>query len=282
METVWITGASGLIGNYLVQTAPIHAADSKIIPLTRPQLELTDFAAVRKKFSEDKPDLVIHCAALSRNLVCQAQPALARKLNIEVTAHLAELAAEIPLIFFSSDLVFDGRKGNYVETDSPNPLTIYGETKIAAEKIVLQNPRHSVIRTSLNCGKSTKGNHAFNEEMRHTWQTGQTAKLFSDEFRCPIPAVVTARAVWELAARSKPGLYHLCGTEKLSRVQMGNLIAARCPELNPKIEISSLKNYSGPLRPADTSLCCDKIQKLLSFPIPGLTQWLQENPREFF
>jgi len=269
---VWITGTGGLIGNYLFQTAPAHAPNFQIISLTRTQLDLTDFAAVQRKISQDKPQLIIHCAALSRSPVCQENPKLAWQLNFEVTKNLAELAAEIPLIFFSSDLVFDGRKGNYTETDSPNPLSVYAETKVAAEQIVLRNPKHSVIRTSLNGGQSPKGNHAFNEELRCAWRAGRSVKLFSDEFRCPLHATVTARAIWELAAQNKPGLYHLCGSEKLSRLQIGQLVAARCPELNPKIEICSLREYCGAPRPTDASLNCAKIQKLLSFPLPGLTQ----------
>src|SRR5579859_6856508 len=93
---VWITGAGGLIGNYLVQTAPQFAADWKVIGLTRTQLDLTDYDMVSEKFRADKPRMVIHCAALSKSPACQANPALARKLNVEVTEHLVELAADIP------------------------------------------------------------------------------------------------------------------------------------------------------------------------------------------
>ncbi|HKS38121.1 MAG TPA: SDR family oxidoreductase [Verrucomicrobiae bacterium] len=279
---VWITGAGGLIGNYLVQTAPQFAPGCKVVGLKRAQLDLTDFAAVRRKFLEDPPRLVIHCAALSRSPACEKDPPLARKLNVDVTACLAELSTDIPFIFFSSDLVFDGRKGDYVETDEPAPWCVYSETKIAAEKIVLANPKHTVVRISLNGGTSPTGDRGFNEEMRRAWQAGRELKLFTDEFRCPMPAVVTARAVWELAARNEPGLYHLCGSERLSRWQLGQLIAARWPQLNPRIEASSRKDYTGPPRPADTSLNCAKIQKLLSFPLAGLSEWLKANLNEPF
>src|SRR5882762_9264564 len=97
----WITGAGGLIGNYLVQTAPGFAPQLRVVGLTRAQLDLTDFNAVRRKFREQKPQLIIHCAALSRSPACEQNPSLARKLNVEVTSCLAELAADIPLIFFS-------------------------------------------------------------------------------------------------------------------------------------------------------------------------------------
>jgi dTDP-4-dehydrorhamnose reductase len=219
---------------------------------------------------------------LSRSPACQENPSLARKLNIEVTACLAELAADIPFIFLSSDLVFDGRQGNYEESAPPNPLSVYAETKVAAEQVVLANPRHTAVRISLNGGTSPTGDRGFNEEMRCAWKSGKTLKLFTDEFRCPMPAVVTARAIWELAGQNKPGLYHLCGNERLSRWETGRLVAARSPHLSPRIEPASRKDYAGPPRPADTSLNCATIQKMLSFSLPGLSEWLKTNPHEIF
>jgi len=278
----WITGAGGLIGNYLVQSAARFAPACTIVGLTRDQLDLTDFDAVRRMFGEQHPQLVIHCAGLSRSPACQDNPGLARKLNVEVSACLAELAADIPFILFSSDLVYDGRAGNYDESVPPNPLSVYAETKAAAEQIVLANPRHTVVRISLNGGNSPTGDRGFNEEMRRAWQAGRTLKLFTDEYRCPMPAVVTARAVWELAARNKPGLYHLAGRERLSRWEIGRLIAGRWPQLNPRVEPGSRKSYTGPARPADSSLNCAKVQRLLSFPLPGLSDWLTANPHELF
>jgi len=305
----WITGAGGLIGNYLVQTAPLFAPHRQIIGIIRDGnvpslpgvgsdavpaslsspgrvgcrlLDLADFHAVRAGFKEDRPDLIIHCAALSRSPACQENPALALRLNVEVTAGLAELAAEIPFIFFSSDLVFDGREGNYDEAAPTNPLSVYAETKVAAEQSVLANPRHSVVRISLNGGTSPTGDRGFNEEMRRAWQAGGMLKLFTDEFRCPMPAAVTARAIWELVGQNKPGLYHLAGGERLARWEIGQLVAARWPQLNPRIERASRKDYAGPQRPADTSLNCAKVQKLLSFPLPGLSEWLNANPTEPF
>jgi dTDP-4-dehydrorhamnose reductase len=278
----WITGAGGLIGNYLVQIAPRFATRWRVRGLTRADLDLQDVDAVRREFQKDSPALVLHCAALSNTPNCQKDPPLARRLNVEVTAWLAELAANLPFIFFSSDLVFDGNKGNYVESDPVNPLSVYAETKVAAEKIVLANPKHTVIRTSLNGGVSPTGDRGFNEQLRAAFAAGKTLTLFTDEFRCPIPAIVTAQAAWELAAQNRPGLYHLAGGERLSRWQMGRLIAARWPQLHPRIEPESRKDYHGPPRPPDSSMNCAKVQQLLSFPLPGLTAWLTANPQEVF
>jgi dTDP-4-dehydrorhamnose reductase len=278
----WVTGAAGLIGNYVVQTAPAFAPGWRVIGWRRSQLDLTDFEAVARAFRQHPPRLIVHCAALSRSPVCQANPALAWKLNVEVTQRLAEIAAEIAFILFSSDLVFDGQKGSYVETDAVNPLSIYAETKVAAEQLVLPNRNHTVIRTSLNGGTSQAGDRGFNEELRQAWRAGQNTKLFEDEFRSPIPAEATARAVWELAVQNRPGLYHLAGSERLSRWQIGQLIAARWPELNPKLEACSLREYQGALRPPDSSLNCEKLQSILSFPLPGLSDWLAAHPGRVF
>ena len=278
----WITGAGGLIGHCLAQTKTPAAARFDIVPLTRPLLELTDFASVEKRFRADQPSLIIHCAALSQSPACQADPGLAKKINFQAAAHLAVLAAEIDFIFFSTDLVFDGRKGNYIETDAVNPLGVYAETKVQAEQAVLANPRHTVIRTSLNSGASPTGTSAYNEQMQAAWKKGLAVKLFFDEFRSPIPASVTARAVWELAGQRPSGLYHLAGSERLSRAAIGELAAARHPQLNPRIQTCSLREYQGAPRPENASLNCSKIQKLLSFPLPGLSQYLRVHPEEPF
>lgn len=274
----WITGAGGLIGNCLVQTAPRFAAGWRIHGLTRRQLDLLDFAAVRHAFAEQRPQLIIHCAAMTKTPDCQKQPELARRTNVEVTAHLAELAADIPFAFFSTDLVFDGRTGGHDESSPTNPLSYYGETKVAAEKIVLTNPRHLVVRTSLNYGNSPTGDRAPNEQLRLAWQRGERPRLFTDEFRCPIPAVVTTQAVWELVQGNHTGLFHVAGSERRSRYEIGELLAARWPQLNPQFDAASTREYPNPPRPADTSMNCAKAQAVLSFRLPGFGEWLCDHP----
>ena len=282
IKAAWITGANGLIGNYLVRTAPRFAPQWRVRGLTRDHLDLLDFAAVGREFRKDKPQLVIHCAAISTTAGAQADPALARRVNVDVTKLLAGLAAQVQFAFFSTDLVFDGRKGNYRETDAANPLHIYGETKLAAEQIVLKNPRHLVVRTSLNAGVSRAGNRGFNEQLRLTLEAGQGMTLFTDEFRCPIPAVETARAVWELAIKNCAGLFHLAGAERLSRWEIGRLLVKHRPDLAAKIRPGSARDFPGPSRALDTSLDIARAQKILSTPLPGLSEWLAANPDENF
>ena len=278
----WITGAGGLIGHNLVQAAPDHAPGYQVVGLTRPDLDLLDFKAVEQRFKKERPELIIHCAALSRSPECQANPQLAHRLNVELTALLAQLAGKSSLVFFSSDLVFDGRRGNYTEDSATNPLSVYAQTKVDAEKVVLANPRHTVVRTSLNGGQSPSGDRGFNEQIRKACEAGKTLTLFVDEYRCPIAASVTAQAVWELIGKQRSGLYHLAGSERLSRLRIGQLLAARWTDLTCKIVPGSSADYPGAPRSQDPSLDCSRIQRLLSFPLPGLTQWLETHPDEKF
>ena len=277
MPLAWVTGAGGLIGKYVVKTAP---PAWQALGLTRADLDITSLKDVSKVFSRAVPDAIIHCAAISKNPVCDANPAEAHRVNVQGTQILSELAGDldVPFVFISSDLVFDGRRGSYSEEDPPNPLSVYAETKVEAEAIVRNHSTGigTIVRTSLNAGHSPTGDRAFNEEMRKAFEAGKTLNLFEDEFRCPIPAEVTARAIWEIVGQ--PGIFHLCGAERLSRYEIGKLIAENRRDLNPKIARGTLRDYKGSPRSPDTSMDCSKIQAKLSFQLPKFSDWVRQQP----
>jgi dTDP-4-dehydrorhamnose reductase len=273
-QVAWVTGANGLIGNRITRAAP---PQWRVIPLTRRDLDLSNPDAIQRRFQEDRPRLVIHCAAITSVSDCEQNSALAWQINCEATRALSQLASDIPFVFFSTDLVFDGHQGRYAEDAPANPLTVYGKTKVAAEQHVLRNPRHTVIRTSLNGGRSLHGNRSFTEQVINSWRAGRAPKLFVDEFRSPIMADVTARAVWELIGKHHAGLFHIAGAERLSRFEIGMLMAERFNELHPKLEGGSLSEFPGPPRSPDTSLDSSMAQALLSFALPRFSDWLQQN-----
>jgi dTDP-4-dehydrorhamnose reductase len=251
-----------------------------VLALQRAALDLADPGAVRRRFAADPPAAILHCAALSKTGPCEARPDLARAVNVTATALLAELAADRPFFLLSTDLVFDGTRGRYTEADAPNPLNTYAATKADAEAIVLRNPRHTVVRTSLNAGVSPTGDRAFNEDLRGALAAGRTLRLFTDEFRCPIPAAVTARALWELLEQGVTGLHHLAGAERLSRWEIGRRLVRRWPGLPGRIEPGSLRDHAGPARAPDTSLDSSRVQALLRFPLPAFSAWLEAHPEE--
>lgn len=278
----WITGAGGLLGHALIEVGRVLGVPWILRPLKRVDVDLTDVRAVEACFRRDRPRLVIHCAALSRSPVCQAQPRTAWEQNVEVTRRLVMMAEEAVFVFFSSDLVFDGRKGWYTEEDPVNPLNVYGETKAEAERVVRAHPAHLIIRTSLNGGCSPTGDRGFNEQLRRAWAAGQTTPLFVDEYRCPIAATETARKVWQLILRDARGTYHVAGGERLSRWELGCLLAARWLELKPRLQPESLRDYAGPPRPPDTSLDCHRAEALLGEPMPKFREWLALQPAGSF
>src|SRR5215467_11236750 len=271
-----ITGAAGLIGQYLVRSASRWAPDWQVLGLTRDQLDLTDQGAVTSVFRHHHPDLIIHCAALSRTKDCERDPDRAKRINVEATATLSDLARNIRFIFLSSGEVFDGATGWYCESDEPNPINEYGRTKLEAERVVLQNPIQTVVRIVLTAGTSDSGNRSFVEDMVTAARAGNTVTLYADEFRCPLPAGVVARALWDVAKQDNPGLYHLGGSERLSRWEIGELLLPWYPELQSRLIKGSSRTHKGVPRPMDLSLSCDKIHKVLSFPLPGLRSWLAE------
>jgi dTDP-4-dehydrorhamnose reductase len=273
---VIVTGAAGLIGQYFLKTATRWAPEWEVHGLTREDVDLTDHNTVERAWQRLKPSAVIHCAALSRTKDCEQDPQLARRINVEATAHLARLSEDIPFIFLSSGEVFDGRRGWYREEDEAIPTNMYGKTKREAEQHVLTNARHTVVRIVLTAGMSQNGDRSFVEDMCQTVKSGKNVTLYGDELRCPLPAGAIARVIWELIRRNAPGLYHLGGSERLSRWEIGRALLPWYPELQDHLVEGSARTHAGAPRPADLSLNCEKIQAFLSFPIPGFHSWLND------
>lgn len=269
-----ITGAFGLIGSYLLRNAHRWAPGWEVQGPTRTELDLADASAVSSAFQRYNPDLVIHCAAMSRTKDCEQDPDRAERINVDATALLSRLARNSRFIFVSSGEVFDGSTGWYAEDAQPNPINVYGRTKLAAERKVLENPSHTVVRIVLTAGTSENRDRSFVEDMIRTAKSGKNLTLYADEFRCPLPAGAVARALWELAEQDKPGLYHLGGSERLSRWEIGEILLPWFPELRGRLIRGTARDHQGAPRPRDLSLTCRKLQSLLSFPIPGLRSWL--------
>ena len=285
-ETVWITGAAGFIGSELVRAAQRVVPTWRIVPIFRETIALENPTAIEARFRIDRPTLILHTAALSRSPDCEANPDLARRTNVGLTRTLVEATGGARMLLVSTDLVFDGQMGDYRETDSVNPLSLYGETKAEAERLVLARSENLVVRTSLNFGFSPRGNHAFNEEMANGWRQGKSYRLFVDEFRCPIFASDTARLIWMLLRSDGQGLFHLAGSERLSRWDTGLLVAnyyqrngqRHFDNWNPecvRVEQGSLREYRGAARAPDTSLNCHRLEKQIEESMPSFRSQMQ-------
>lgn len=285
-EVYWITGAQGLIGSLLMQRIPdfiqhkIKTGQAEVVGLTRDALDLSDFEAITERWKSAPPTCVIHTAALSRVGDCNQNPDRAFHINTDLPGHLARLcqASGARLVFFSTDLVFDGMKTEpYVETDEVKPVHVYAESKARAEDQVRVCNNHLILRTSLNAGRNASRNSGFVEEMKAAWTAGKTLDLFVDEYRCPIPASVTADGVWELAQQDCRGTLHWVGSQLMSRFEIGATVAACFPELHPAVRAGTLREYSGPPRCPHLNLEIAQVSKLISFRVPRFQDWVKEN-----
>ncbi len=275
-SVLWVTGGDGLIGRYLSAQAQRRWPRCRVLRMGRPGIDLTDFDTITRRFSEDRPSAVLHCAAMSRSPACQADPPRAWLQNVEVTRHLVSICNGVPFTFLSTDLVFRGDQGGLDETARPDPVSVYGKTKMEAEEVVRSLGQHLIVRTSLNYGHSPSADRAFNEEMVQAWNSGRTLRLFTDEYRTPIAASETARAVLDLMANGASGTLHVAGRERLSRWELGRLIAGLYPGLDTGIEATSFRNYQGPPRAADVTLDCQKAERLLGRAMPRFSEWLRD------
>jgi dTDP-4-dehydrorhamnose reductase len=285
MQKLLITGASGFLGWNLCQLArsqwevhgtydrhPIQIADVNLhaIDLTNPDL-------VRAQIDRITPDAIIHTAAASSPNFCQAHPAQSARINVAASSLLAEICADakIPFVFTSTDLVFDGNKPPYRETDPVAPINIYGEQKVAAEsEILAAYPQATICRMPLMFGIAPPTATSFIQPWLKALAARQNLQLFIDEFRTPVSAVTAAKGLL-LALQVSPGIIHLGGKERISRYEFGRLMAEAFEyDLSLLSPISQQDLPMAAPRAADVSLDSTKAIAL-GYELPPLRQELE-------
>lgn len=230
-----ITGAGGFLWWWLCREAVrewrVHGAfNTHIISsdkVAAHACDLADSDQISALLDRVRPDAVIHAAAVASPEVCQRHPEETRKINVDASRYLAVLCAHagVPLVFTSTDLVFDGRKAPYSESDPPSPVNVYGEQKAAAEAAVLAaHPDAAVCRLPLLFGFSGGSRDGFDHHIVTSLRQGIPVRLFTDEFRTPADPVSVARGLL-LAVSKMRGVYHLGGRLRLSRYDTGRRLA---------------------------------------------------------
>ena len=269
---ILITGASGFLGHYLCANKPndieiIGQTFSKKAPenIQSFPCDLSDESALQVFLEEIRPEGIIHTAAISSPAVCQENQVFSKRVNVQASVQLAKYAAEqnIPFVFTSTDLVFDGKKGNYSENDKPNPLNIYGNQKLEAEQEILKvYPQAAVCRMPLMLGNAPGFPEKFLQQFISKIKQGESFSLFTDEYRSVMGGKSAAKVLW-LALEKMKGLFHLGGPERLSRYDIGIIIANKFgldKNLLKAIKQEEL-NFSTP-RPKDVSLDSSKAKSL--------------------
>ena len=241
--------------------------------------DLRDTDQLRSLFETVCPDAVIHTAALADIDYCQAHPEDAEAINVGVTATLASLCGEnnTRMLFCSTDSVFDGVKGHYVEEDTPNPLNTYAETKVKAEQLVRETAGNAVVtRLSLVMGLPVMGaGNSFLARMMASLEAGKEVAFPENEIRTPVDVITLGRAFLELAQMDCTGFVHLAGSTRLNRYEMAQHIARRLglpEELVTATDSNSMPGRAK--RPNDASLNNTKAKALLTTPMRSLDEAL--------
>jgi dTDP-4-dehydrorhamnose reductase len=238
MAGILVTGATGQLGAYLLREfgrqgtpftawgGPNSAGETCGFPVQAVDLANPDEAA--RAFDAAQPTVAIHAAAIARIDLCHRDPELAERVNTAGTRALVELCrrTHARLVYVSTDLVFDGQRGGYQETDPPSPLSIYGKTKAAGEAPVREYEAGVVVRTSLMFGPPINGRPNFFQAQVRSLESGSPMTLFVDEWRTPLSFHAAARGLVAIAESDCYGLLHLGGPQRMSRYEMGQQLAA--------------------------------------------------------
>ena len=231
-----VTGASGLLGASVVLQARslglevaglCHNHLLEIPGTVMHRVELTDAAATYELVRGLKPKAIVHCAAATSVDWCEDHPEDAEQLNVGASSLLAEVAHDLKaqFIYVSTDAVFDGRRGDYAEADLPAPINVYGQSKLAGERAVLErHPSALMIRVNIY-GWNAQEKLSLGEWFLRGLRREERVPGFTDVIFCPMLVNDLAEVLLQMLERGMSGLYHLTGAEKISKYEFGRRVA---------------------------------------------------------
>ncbi len=282
---ILITGANGQVGWALKQLAgqfPHHTP----IALERHDLDITCKDAVNKTITKNNVELVINAAAYTAVDKAEEEAESAFNINRDGVANLASscLNADIPLLHISTDYVFNGKKTSpYLETDAPNPLGIYGHSKLAGEQVIAEKlNRFIILRTSWVFGRHGQN---FVKTILRLCQDRRELNIIADQFGAPTSATSIADCLLQICEQYDNdiaipwGLYHFTNTPDTSWHGFACKIidlAQKYNLIDHEIRVNKITTEQYPLpcaRPQNSRLSKDKLSKKL---LIDPTSWEEE------
>ncbi|HET9467080.1 MAG TPA: dTDP-4-dehydrorhamnose reductase [Vicinamibacterales bacterium] len=263
---VLVTGGRGQLAGAIAEE---FARDADVRAYSHEELDIADLQAVRDRVAADTPDIVVNCAAY--NDVDRAEDEAERALTVNAfgVRVLARVAKEAgaTLVHYSTDFVFDGVTDlPYREDDTPNPQSIYAQSKLLGEWFALEATRAFVLRVeSLFGGAQAKSSV---DRIVQAIASGQEARVFADRIVSPSYVVDVATATRALVKGGEPGLYHCVGTGHATWLEVGREIA-RVLGKDQDARLTPVPVASVPLRaprPKFAALDNSRLHRLVPLP----------------
>lgn len=282
MNKILVTGSNGLLGQKITELA-LADQTIELIATSRGEnrhpiksgyryvdLDILDQHQLRETVAEYRPDAIINTAAMTNVDACEHDPEGCRKLNVDAVATLIELceAYSIHLIHLSTDFIFDGKEGPYAEDATPNPLSLYGQSKWDAERLIQQSScKWAILRTILVYGvvaDMSRSNIVL--WAKGALEKGQPLSVVNDQWRMPTLAEDLAQACLLAVARQAEGVFHISGEDLFA---IHELVAAVADfwGLDKSLirEVSSSTLSQAAQRPARTGFVLDKARSVLGY-----------------
>lgn len=273
---ILVTGVSSLAGHKVALKAAEmgfevvgvynrNRVDFGDLPIKLLSVDLSNPVAAQSLVFREAPDLVFHAAAYGDVDGCERDKQYAWMVNVEATRNIARACEVlgIPLVYLSTDYVFDGERGNYSEDDPPCPTSYYGLTKLLAEELARSIcSRCVVVRTSSLYGVGP-GRKNFAVFVLEKLSRGESVRALVDQYTSPTLDLLLAEAVLELVERRYLGLIHVAG-ERMSRYEFALKVAEALNLPREKISTARMEEFSWlAKRPTDSSLDTSKARRLL-------------------
>jgi len=236
MSGILITGAGGLLGQRFTPLCRKHFGSADVFMVyhrspddetqrsaNAPVGDLTDARFITELIAHSRPDVIINFAALTDVEGCETDAALAQRVNVGIVERLINLAPKARFVQLSTDYVFDGAKGNYTPNDTPSPISLYGQTKYEAEKVVARNPQNLVVRTSGTYDWLGRDN-LFTFFYKRLEASKETFALTGSHYT-PIWAGDLAEGLPGLISSEATGIVHYAGIERMTRYDFALAIA---------------------------------------------------------
>jgi len=245
---VLVTGAGGQLGRELA--AALRAHETVMLP--HESLDVSDQAAVEGVVSSAAPDAIVHAAAWTDVDACEIDPERARLINVDGTQNVVRAAREALVVIVSTDYVFDGTLGQaYVETDEPNPLQVYGRTKLEGEEAArAQSGRVAVVRTAWLYGARTGAGDPARNFVASILAASARGPLdvVDDQVGSPTSTHDLARALVAVLEAGAGGVFHGVNSGAVSRYEFARAIVSGCGR-DPSL-VRAVKTSEAPARPA--------------------------------